>query len=281
MGIFSGLEGLGIDLKEQDLFADKSKEPKISPEQQRLEEMKKKEEEEKDLLIRKSYVCPCCSKNFKSLTVKANKGRLLDQDIDLRPRYDEVDKTKYEVVMCPECGYAARVQIFNELSEKQAKLVREKISQSFKSKTEDPDIYTYDESIMRYQMALANAMVRGLKSSEKAFLCLKMAWVIRGKKEHENFPADSPEVKKTEEMEQELLKNALEGFAKARSSESFPMCGMDQYTVDYILAALFYENHDYNRCLHMISELLTSQMTNPRIKEKARNLKDLIASEKK
>ncbi len=281
MGIFSGLEGMGIDLNAQDLFADDKQEPKQTAEQLRQAEIKKKEDEEKDLLIRKSYSCPCCSADFKSLTVKANKGRLLDQDIDLRPKYDQIDKLKYAVVLCPECGYAARTQVFPELSSKQAKLVKEKISTSFKRITDDPDTYSYDTAITRYQMALANAVVKGAKSSEKAYLCLMMAWVFRGKKADPSVAGNAVEEKRCEASEAELLKNALEGFSKARGTENFPMCGMDQYTIDYILAALFYETKTYDKAMLLLSELLTSQMVNSRIKDKARDLKDRIVEDSK
>ena len=38
--------------------------------------------------------------------------------------------------------------------------------------------------------------------------------------------------------EKELLSNAYDGFEAAFSKEDFPMCGMDQYTMMYLLAEL-------------------------------------------
>ena len=37
-----------------------------------------------------------------------------------------------------------------------------------------------------------------------------------------------------------IYQQAYEGFMKAMSTEMFPMCGMDQCTVDYLLAAMAY-----------------------------------------
>ena len=39
-------------------------------------------------------------------------------------------------------------------------------------------------------------------------------------------------------MDKEILKNALDGFVEARQTEDYPMCGMDEITVEYLLAVL-------------------------------------------
>lgn len=67
-----------------------------------------------------------------------------------------------------------------------------------------------------------------------------MAWLYRGKAE--NLPKDSKDYQtqiiELKKQELELLKNACEGFKSAYSKETFPMCGMDEITMMYLIADL-------------------------------------------
>ena len=71
----------------------------------------------------------------------------------------------------------------------------------------------------------------------------------------------------------------FDGFFKDISSEMFPMCGMDQTTVDYLLAAMAMRLHKYDVAAKLISGILTSPAAPSRIKNKALNMKsDIIAA---
>ena len=78
------------------------------------------------------------------------------------------------------------------------------------------------------------------------------------------------------EEEKEYLKNALEGFINAKASESFPICGMDEMTIDILIAELAFEFGKYDIASKLIASVLTSPAANARTKEKARELKDEI-----
>ena len=56
--------------------------------------------------------------------------------------------------------------------------------------------------------------------------------------------------------------------------EDFPMCGMDEYTVDYILAALAMRFGDENIAKKLVAEILVSKTASAGIKDKARDLKE-------
>ena len=284
MGIFSGLENMGVKLKDDDLYADdKKQQAKDAPASDAAAAAKKQQAEEADFLLERTYTCPVCGNEFKSLSVKASKAKLVGSDIDLRPRYEQLDTLKYAIIMCPLCGYASMARSFNDITEKQRKLVRGAISSNFHADPHDGPIYSYDEAIRQYQMALANSVVTKAKSSEKAYLCLTMAWVVRGRKESldKNDPDYASSVKECTANEKELLNNALEGFCNARSTEDFPMCGMDQYTIDYIISALYYECGKFDPAMRLLSELIAKREVNPRIKDRARDLKDLIVEARK
>ena len=202
----------------------------------------------------------------------------MSADSDLRPKYQMVDSLKYDALVCPHCGYAALSRFFKFMLPAQAKMIRENITANFKGIDTSASTYSYDDAIMRHQLALANAVVKKAKTSEKAYTCLKMAWLYRGKAE--NLPKDSKDYQtqiiELKKQELELLKNACEGFKSAYSKETFPMCGMDEITMMYLIADLCRRIGHFDESKRWISSVLTSRGANERIKNKARDLKDMV-----
>ena len=57
---------------------------------------------------------------------------------------------------------------------------KENISKNVQLTPHQGEIYTYEEAMERHKLALACAIVRQSKGSEKAYICLKAARVLRG-----------------------------------------------------------------------------------------------------
>ncbi len=278
MGLFSGMDKFGLqDIKKDEIFAEQEKKKADTAGGEA-----KKALSEIDYLIDRTYTCPVCDQEFKSRTVKARSIKLLGTDEDLRPKYQQLDSLKYDVIVCPCCGYAALGRTFKNIYDSQKKLVRETISQGFHY-AEPDGVYTYDDAIERYQIAFANAMAIKQIDSEKAYLCLRMGWTIRGKMETLNpsAPGYEEDVKKCKEDENEALKLAMDGFIAARTKEQPPFAGMDQSTLDYMIAVLSVRFGKLDIASKLISSMISSMTTNPRIKERARDLKDRIVSGQK
>ncbi len=277
MGIFSGFEKLGLgNIEGEDLFEDpRKKEVKV-----KKEEAPKKLQlvNEEDYLFDKKYKCPVCESEFEAKTVRTGKVRMKNVDIDLRPDYDELDQNKYDVIACPACGYAALGRYFPNLNKYQIDDIRVKICMNYKHEPCRDAIYSYDYAKRLYQLALANAVVKKAKNSEKAYICMKSAWVIRGETQRLDPNDENYKTKKAENdaQEKELLANALNGFVMARQTEEFPIAGMDSTTLDYLMAALAVETGQKDIASRMISEILTSRVANSRIKDKARTLKEML-----
>ena len=89
-------------------------------------------------------------------------------------------------------------------------------------------------------------------------------------------PDYAEQKKKLDEEENEYLHNALEGFLSARQTESFPMCGMDEPTVDYLIAVLSMRFEQYDVTSRLVAGILTNPSANPRMKDKARTIKDMV-----
>ena len=278
-GIFSGFEKLGLgNIGKEELFED----PKKKTVEVKKEQPKKLQlVNEEDYLFDKKYKCPVCDSEFEARTVRTGKVRMKNVDIDLRPDYDELDQNKYDVIACPACGYAALGRYFPTLNKYQIDDIRVKICMNYKHEPNNEPIYSYDYAKRLYQLALANAVVKKAKNSEKAYICLKSAWVIRGETQRLDPEEEGYEAKKKENdaQEKELLENALNGFVMARQSEEFPIAGMDSTTLDYLIAALAVETGKRDIASKMISDILVSRTANSRIKDKARVLKEMLAEE--
>lgn len=280
MGLLSGLGNLGLGkLENLQIFEDKTK---VKGEE--VEEPVKVEE--KDFLFDKSYVCPVCDNNFKEKTVRAGRVRSAGSDSDLRPRYENIDVLKYDTVCCMKCGYSGLTRYFASLSSMQSKLIREYISSDFKPGQiigQAMEFITYEEAISRHKLCLANAIVKRGKESEKAYICLKTAWVIRGMRESLDREAEDYKQKNDQALaqEEEFLKTAYDGFIKARAKEAYPLAGMDEATVDFLLSVLAMRFDQDDVALRMLSNIIVSRSASNRIKDRARLVKDELMKKKR
>lgn len=273
--ILSGLEVFGLkNLDRMDVYGDENAE-KPQKESRKTEPVKPLET---DTIFEKGYECPCCDHQFREKTVRTGKMRMISQDIDLRPRYDVGDTLKYGVVVCPLCGYAALVRSFMHLSPAQSKIIHEKVSQSFTGINLEAETYSYDDAIARHKLALACAVLKRSEVSERAYLCLMIAWLLRVKAEQFKVSSEETRLKREamKEEEQALLAKAADGLKEAFTREHFPMCGLDESTATYLVAALSFETGKYDEAGIWVSKILTNRTVNNRIKDKARTLKDTI-----
>ncbi len=275
--MFSGLESLGlsnlnkINIYEEEKVAEKKEEKAIIA------------ETEEEMLFDKTQVCAVCEKKFYSKAVKSGKAKLIETDTDLRPKYSNVDPGKYDVIACPHCGYSAISRFFKGITSPQRKLIRENISSQFKELPTTGMTYTYDESIMLHKLALANSVVKKARVSERAYTCLKTAWLIRGKRESldpamENYAAESAKLQAEEDG---FIKNAYEGFVNAMQTENFPICGMEEMTFLYVTADLARRSGEKEQAIKILGTVITSRNTHAKLKDKARELKDIMLEERK
>ena len=278
--LFSGMEafGLGKISKNIDIYEDKDS----KAEKKQKKESERPQMKEEDVLFDKTMVCPVCDGEIKVKTVKTGKVKLLEMDTDLRPKYQLVDTLKYDAIVCPHCGYASLRRFFESVTKVQTRLIKENISANFKGIAEPAATYSYDDAINRHKLALLSSIVKKAKVSEKAYICLKIAWLLRGKRESylENETTSEEVVEKLLSEEQEFIQKSYDGFREAFTKENFPICGMDEMTCTYLVADLAIRCKDYDEAGRYISSILVSRSANDRIKDKARALKEIIHAEK-
>ncbi|MBE5944790.1 MAG: DUF2225 domain-containing protein [Lachnospiraceae bacterium] len=276
MGLFSGMEKFGLEEFKDAQIIDKSQPSKAD-----IEKLAPKpvERDETDALFDKHYTCPVCDLRFSTRSIRAGRVKLVEKDLDLRPIYDFVDPLKYDVITCDKCGYSSLTRYFGKLSTKQMKTIKESVGTNFRGLENNKPIYTYDDAIERHKLALICSIVKNAKNGEKAYTCLKLAWVIRGKRN--GIDSKDPAFKELYVEEMECIKNAYEGFLLAISNEPFPIAGMDENTLKYIMSDMARKLKKYDEAAKLLGSVITSRTTNDRLKEEALKLKEIIKDELK
>ncbi len=275
--LLSGLSSLGLGkLAGMEVYEENK------PQEQTETKAAAPQVEEKDIIYDRNFECAVCGEKITAKTVKAGKCRIIRNDLDLRAVYEGIDVVKYDVIVCPHCGYAALTRYHKPMPAGQIKLIKENISANFKMQMKNSETLDYEDAFQRYQLALANAIVKKARASEKAYICLKSAWLLRGW--GESLTNSAEDTKKKEQLaaqEKDFLKNAFEGFVAAVQGETFPMCGMDEVTVDYLMSVLAMKLERFEIASKLVGKILTSPSANPRMKDKTRDLKELILEEMK
>lgn len=281
MNLFSGLEKFGLNAAaSMNLFEEEAKEAEKKTEEGKPAEEKVPSEEE--FLLEKTVRCKVCDNVFKTKMIKNGRVKRLEPDKDLRPRFQYIDTLKYDIISCPVCGYTAMNRCYDQLSSAQIKLIREQIGAKF-HKSNDPEmaVYSYDTAIDRYKLSLVNTMVKKGKTSEKAYTCLKLAWLLRGKAETmpENTPEEKAKKQECIKEEETFYQQAFDGFMQATAKEMYPMCGLDQCTVDYLIAYMAYHFKKYEVASKFLASVLTSPSASRRMKDMALELKEEIIAQ--
>lgn len=256
--IFEGLEKiLSTKVDNIDIYQKESKEASTSNKEKVLKP--------EDVIYLKEYECYICNNVFENSTVKVRAAKYIRSDTDLKMFYEPVDPMYYDVIFCTKCGYATVSRQFKKLNTKQEEAIRERITKNFKP-TEYPLVLSLDQAIERYKMALLNTIVKNGKDGEKAYICLKLAWLYRDKKD--------------DKLERECIENAIHGFSEALQKEDFPLFGIERPTLMYILADLLRRTGDKEASLKYLSSIIVERGVNERVKDKARALKDMIRADK-
>jgi uncharacterized protein (DUF2225 family) len=212
-------------------------------------------------LYDKTVNCPICGKESKNKAVKKSSFKVVNRDSDSMIHYTGVNPSFYEVIFCPECGYAALPQYFPNVTQKVIGAVLQNISSKW-TKPTYPEIYTEEFAIKQLKLALHNSIIKDGPDSEKGLICLKLSWMYRLLGEVEN--------------ERRFQEQTILCFEKAYLSEKFPAAGMDEYTMQYLIGELNLRLGNMEKALTSFSAVLVAVNAPAKLKEKVRDQKALI-----
>lgn len=280
MNLLAGLEKFGLGQSQELNILDDGRQ-KVKQEAKGAQTAVKLSEQ--DFLLNHKVTCAVCGQTFYARKVIGSKLKRMEPDDDLRPNHEYIDTLKYGVYACPHCGYAALVRGFDHVSAAQRKWIREAVCANFRPVDEPKqEVYTYDYAVDRYKLALLSTMAKKGKLSEKAYICLNIAWLRR--RQYDLLPDDTSYYQQKREAVKEefegFYQQAYEGFLNMLFTETAPYCcGLDSNTVDYILAQMAVYYRKYDVASKMLSHLLGSTSTPRRMKDKCIDLKDRVLNE--
>ncbi|AEB75213.1 DUF2225 domain-containing protein [Clostridium botulinum] len=255
--LFAGLDKLGFeDIKDVELYGNDNE---LAPE--KLED--NITPKEISHLYDKKIICPVCENEFTVKAIKTSSYKMKSRDSDFFIRYDLINPYFYDVWICNDCGYSAMKSDFLRIRSYQKDDITNNISSRWKGR-EYPIPYNVDTAIERYKLSLLNYFYMDARYSQKAMNCLKLAWMYRLKDDKEN--------------EQLYLIESLKGFKEAYLNEDFPIYGMKKFTVMYLIGELNRLTNNTKDALLWLGNVITSPMADRKIKDLARDQRDLLKS---
>jgi len=217
-------------------------------------------------VYKKQFECPVCEYTFTSPVALFGKSRVISQDTDLKQNYSPFDPTAYDVVVCEACGYAESVNLFKTaLSDRIKDQLLAVVTPEFKNRSY-PTPLTTEMALERFYIKIVCSEVKNGNIGIRAYNYLKMAWICR----------DAADIR-----ESEYLQQALYNFKLALQKETPPIAGMSESAVSYMIGELERRTGNDDEALKWFSAIVSSRSAESRIKDRARDQKDLIMQSRK
>lgn len=213
-------------------------------------------------MFNRQVACPACDTKISVPAVKNSALRLVKRDSDSLAYYKDINPLFYEVWQCNHCGYAAlKTQFTRVLNQQQIDVINAKVSARWQGRT-NPSIIDLDTALSRFKMALYCMELCQPGDIELALIFLKLGWLLR--------------LHGDEEREALCLRAAVNRFRNLYEIGDFPIAGMDEINLMYMMADLYHRSGDDTEAKLWLSRLMVRKDAKPVLKEKARDLKDLI-----
>lgn len=199
-------------------------------------------------LFDKDVVCPCCTYKFTTKKVRASRLRLLRRDQDFLNHYDSEEyPLKYNIFVCPNCGYATSENKFLKISLDQIKNIKANITSKWVPR-EFGGVRSLPEAIESQQLALLQAINLEYSKLELGSLCLNIGWLYR--------------IGKDNGEEVRFLTLARDQFIEAYNNESLSGTNMDESKLTYLIGELSRRIGDKDKALSWFNTCLGLGTTN-------------------
>ena len=204
--------------------------------------------------------CPICGQSTRVVKTRA---RLVKErtDEDFCVHYKDFNPYYYRVWICEHCGFAGDEKTFtSHMPDRDRQKIKKflngkKVSVAF---TENRDL---PEAVASFRLAIFFLDLIDASFSRRAGLYLGLAWIYR-------FAED-------EERENETIRKAAELYDHSIMTERYPIGGMTDLMVIYILGAIYFRIGDFEKCTQYLSRLIGNKeirTTDPKLYDKARDL---------
>lgn len=207
-------------------------------------------------LFDKTVHCPVCSIDFTTKKIRTSKLRLEKRDEDFLNYYTTDNPIKYNVFVCPKCGYAALESKFEEIKMFQVSNIIDNITSRWHERDFGGE-RDYDKAIEAYKLAIVSSQYLKTKKLEEGNICLNIGWLYRLKNENN--------------LEMRFLTLARDLFIEAYNNEELPST-MNDSKLSYLIGELSRRIGDKENAASWLSNCINLHSTkiNPQIMEMAR-----------
>ena len=213
--------------------------------------------------------CPVCGETTRVVKVKS---KLLAErtDEDFCVHYKDFNPYFYKIWFCEHCGFAADEKTFLgsiPLTHKrkiQEFLNSRKLGLKFVEERQVPD------AVASFKLAIFYAELMGQSLAKRAGLYLELGWIYRASEE--------------KEREDEMLERAISLYDRSLMTERYPINGLSDNTVIYLIGAIYYRLHDFEKSTQYLSRIIGDQRIRDEdivLYKRARDLWQRVRGEKK
>lgn len=213
--------------------------------------------------------CPVCGETTRVVKVKS---KLLAErtDEDFCVHYKDFNPYFYKIWFCEHCGFAADEKTFLgsiPLTHKrkiQEFLNSRKLGLKFVEERQVPD------AVASFKLAIFYAELTGQSLAKRAGLYLELGWIYRASEE--------------KEREGEMLERAISLYDRSLMTERYPINGLSDNTVIYLIGAIYYRLHDFEKSTQYLSRIIGDQRIRDEdivLYKRARDLWQRVREEKK
>ncbi|RQD69667.1 MAG: DUF2225 domain-containing protein [Tindallia sp. MSAO_Bac2] len=174
-------------------------------------------------LFDKELDCPVCANKFKTKKPRLRKLPVQQKDPDFHIWYKELNPVYYNVWVCPNCGFSATESEFKKLTAEEKSIILKNISMKW-NKRDFGGTRSIEMALETHKLALLVAQLLNKSQGYLGSICLRLAWLYREEK--------------NEQEEAAFLKYALEYLENAYTNESFPIAGLDEVSLSYLIGEL-------------------------------------------
>ncbi len=208
-------------------------------------------------LYDKKIICPICNMEFETKKVRSSKLRLIKKDEDFLAYYEGENPIKYNIFVCPNCGYSASENKFNSINNEEKEIILKEITSKW-NKRSYGDKRTLDEAIEVYKLALYIGEILDYKKLELGSLCLSLGWLYR--------------IKKNQEEEARFLGLAKDLFEEGFYNESLIGTNMDELKLGYLIGEINRRLGNKEKALKWFNTILSNPdlKTNPMLENMIR-----------
>lgn len=178
----------------------------------------------RDLLYDVEIKCPVCRKKFTTKKIRHSRLRLKERQADFLNIYEEENPIKYNIFVCPHCGFAAYEESYeNGIKDYFAKNIKGAISSKWRVRDFGKK-RSLDQAIVTYKLALLNGKYMDMSKLDSANLCLNIAWLYR--------------LKGNEKEEAKFIRFSRDRFRETYSSERLDGSKMTEARLTYLVGEL-------------------------------------------